>query len=72
MLYEVITADTGGSDTYAYNPAVGMGDNTSAGITNANAFCLTCHDGNGAAGDVQIGNQGPPNVAANWVTSGLV
>jgi len=68
--YALIDADTGGSDSYAYDPAVGMQDNTSAGIVNANAFCLTCHDGNGSAGDVQIGGQAPPNVAANWVSSG--
>ena len=68
--YALIDADTGGSDTYAYDPAVGMNDNTAAGITNANAFCLTCHDGNGAAADVQIGNVAPPNVAANYATGG--
>jgi hypothetical protein len=67
---QLIDADTGGGDSYVYDPAVGMQDNTASGIVNANAFCLTCHDGNGAATDVQIGNQVPPNVAANWTTSG--
>ncbi|RJP19602.1 MAG: CxxxxCH/CxxCH domain-containing protein [Deltaproteobacteria bacterium] len=68
--YALIDADTGGSDTYAYDPAVGMNDNSAAGITNANAFCLTCHDGNGAAADVQIGNVAPPNVATNYAGGG--
>jgi hypothetical protein len=68
--YRLIDADTGGLDSYDYDPAVGMQDNTASGIANANAFCLTCHDGDGADGDVKIGDQVPPNVAANWETSG--
>jgi hypothetical protein len=66
--YALIDADN--TDSYAYDPAIGMRDNTASGIANANAFCLTCHDGNGAAADVQIGNVAPPNVAANYATSG--
>jgi predicted CxxxxCH...CXXCH cytochrome family protein len=66
--YALIDADN--TDSYAYNTALGMDDNTAAGITNANNFCLTCHDGNGTAADVQIGNTAPPNVATNYVTGG--
>ncbi len=66
--YSLIDADN--TDSYAYNPSLGVNDNTAAGITNANAFCLTCHDGNGSASDVQIGNVAPPNVAANYATTG--
>ena len=66
--YKLIDADN--TDSYAYSASQGMQDNTASGIANANAFCLTCHDGNGAIGDVRIGGQVPPNVAANWATSG--
>ena len=67
--FALIDADNTDSGASVFTPVSSLSAVTTT-VANANAFCLTCHDGNGAATDVQIGGQAPPNVAANWSTAG--
>ncbi len=66
-IYSLIDADP--LDGTSFSPQVGMQDNTPSGILNANAFCLSCHDGSDTP-DVQVGGKTPTNVASNWTSSG--
>jgi predicted CXXCH cytochrome family protein len=57
--------DTGGE---AFTPADSL---QVIPVDNANNFCLACHDGDGDAADIQIGDVDPPEVnRTNWTGKG--
>jgi hypothetical protein len=64
----LINPDTGDTLGEAFTPVDSLQATT---VTNANNFCLTCHDGDGAAADIRIGGVDPPEVnRTNWTGIG--
>ena len=68
--YALINPDPGDTGGEAYVPTASS-LRSDPSQSNANNFCLGCHDGDGAAGDVSIGGLAPPVVSrGNWTGTG--